>query len=234
MSCIYKLLMGIMTRHLTRWSIDTGIHSAEQKSARPTDGCYEHTYIMKSLVDQARRNKKLALAWLDIRNAFGSVPHSAITTTLRHLGVPQEVITLITKAYTGASSTIKTPDRLTRSIPVRAGVKQGCPLSPILFNLCIELILRRVKNAASKLKSGQCIHYGTVLSCLAYADDLVLIARSKQALQILLMQLRMLPTSLVFPSVPISERPFPSRPPVNMPRLSSLWTLTSKEITFQR
>ena len=187
MSCIYKLLMGIMARRLTRWSIETGILSAEQKSARPTEGCYEHTYVMKSLVGQARRNKKkLSLAWLDIRNAFGSVPHHAITTTLRYLGVPQELITLILNAYTGASSTFKTPDGLTRSIPVRAGVKQGCPLSPILFNLCIKLILRRVKNAASKLKSGQCIHYGTVISCLAYADDLVLIARSKQALQNLL------------------------------------------------
>ena len=187
MSCIYKLLMGIMARRLTRWSIEMGILSAEQKSARPTEGCYKHTYILKSIVGQSRRNKKkLSLAWLDIRNAFGSVPHSAIITTLRHLGVPEELITLISNAYRGASSTVKTPDGLTRSIPVRAGVKQGCPLSPIFFNLCIELILRRIKNAASKLKSGQCNHYGTVLSCLAYADDLVLIVRSKQALQILL------------------------------------------------
>ena len=74
MSGIYKLLMGILAKRLTRWSIDAGILSPEQKSARPTEGCYEHTYILKSLVGQARRNKKkLSLAWLDIRNAFGSV-----------------------------------------------------------------------------------------------------------------------------------------------------------------
>ena len=110
MSCIYKLLMGIMARRLTRWSIETGILSAEQKSARPTEGCYEHTYVMKSLVGQARRNKKkLSLAWLDIRNAFGSVPHHAITTTLRYLGVPQELITLILNAYTGRHPRSKHP-----------------------------------------------------------------------------------------------------------------------------
>ena len=74
----------------------------------------------------------------------------------------------------------------TRAIPIRAGVKQGCPLSPILFNLCIEVILRRVKAAAAKLKSGNCVHYGTALSCLAYADDLVIVACSKAALQLLL------------------------------------------------
>ena len=71
-------------------------------------------------------------------------------------------------------------------LPVPFRVKQGCPLSPILFNLSIELILRPVKEAASKLKSGQCDHYGTPISCLAYADDLVIVARSQHALQLLL------------------------------------------------
>ena len=187
MSCVYKLLMGIIAKRLTRWSIDAGILSPEQKCARPTEGCYEHTYILKSLVGQARRNKKkLSVAWLDIRNAFGSVPHATILNTLRHIGVPDDLISLIMNAYTGASSTFKTPNGETRAIPIRAGVKQGCPLSPILFNLCVELILRRVKDAASKLKSGNCVHYGSPLSCLAYADDIVIVARSKEALQRLL------------------------------------------------
>lgn len=149
MSCIYKLLMGIIAKRLTRWSVDLGILSEEQKSARPTEGCYEHTYILKAGVGQARRNKK-KLAWLDLRNAFGSVPHSVIITTLRYLEVPEELVTLISNAYSGASSTIKTPDGLTRSNAIRAVVKLGCPLSPILFNLCIELIVRRIKSAAAE------------------------------------------------------------------------------------
>ena len=82
MSCIYKLLMGIMAKRLTCWSIDMGLLSDEQKSARLTEGCFEHAYILKSIVGQAQRNKKrLSLAWLDICNAFGSVPHSVIITT---------------------------------------------------------------------------------------------------------------------------------------------------------
>ena len=179
MSCVYKLLMGIMAKRITRWAIDTGILSLEQKCARPTEGCYEHTYILKSLVGQARRDKKkLCVAWLDIRNAFGSIPHSTILHTLRHLGAPEELVSFVMNAYTGAATTIRTPDGTTRAIPIRAGVKQGCPLSPILFNLCIELILRRVKSAATKLKAGQCVHYGSLLSCLAYADDLVIVARN--------------------------------------------------------
>ena len=187
MSCIYKLFMGTIARRMTKWSIETGILSEEQKSAKPSEGCYEHTYIIKSLVGQARRNKKkLSMAWLDIRNAFGSVPHHTIRTTLCHIGAPTELISLIMNAYTGATTVIKTPNGNTTAILIQAGVKRGCPLSPILFNLCIELILRQVKAAAAKLKSGSCSHYGSLVSCLAYADDPLIIARSKNALQILL------------------------------------------------
>ena len=189
MSVIYKLFMGVMAKRLTSWSIDAGVLSDEQKSARPSEGCYEHTYLLKSLVaDARRRKKKLFLAWLDIRNAFGSVPHATIRSVLRHIGVPADLVTLVLNAYTGATSVIRTPQGDTPAIPLRAGVKQGCPLSPILFNLCIELILRMVKAKASKLKSGACVYHGLTISCLAYADDLVIIARSARALQDLLDQ----------------------------------------------
>ena len=68
MSVIYKLFMGVMAKRLTKWSIDAGVLSDEQKSARPSEGCYEHTYLLKSLVADARRRKqKLFLAWLDTR-----------------------------------------------------------------------------------------------------------------------------------------------------------------------
>ena len=62
MSCIYKLFMVTMAKRLTKWSTQTGILSEKQKSAQPSEGCYEHTYILKSWVGQAWRNKRLSLA----------------------------------------------------------------------------------------------------------------------------------------------------------------------------
>ena len=127
MSVIYKLFMGVMAKRLTRWSIDAGVISDEQKSARPLEGCYEHTYLLKSLVaDSRRRKQKLFLAWLDIRNAFGSFPHTTICSVLRHVGVLSNLVTLILNTYTGATSVIRTPQGDTPAIPLRAGVKQGC------------------------------------------------------------------------------------------------------------
>ncbi|XP_046856073.1 uncharacterized protein LOC124449166 [Xenia sp. Carnegie-2017] len=187
MSTMYKLFMGVLAKRLTKWSIYNGILSDEQKSARPSEGCYEHTFLLKSIVaDSRRRKQKLCMAWLDIRNAFGSISHDVIRSSLQHIGVPADMIQLIGNAYSGASTTIKTPAGSTASIPIRAGVKQGCPLSPIIFNLCMELILRMVKSKASQLRSGVCKFQSRTVSCLAYADDLVLLARSPDALQQLL------------------------------------------------
>ena len=186
MSCIYKLLMGIIAKRLTSWAITNNLLSNEQKSAHPSEGCYEHTFLLQSIVGDARRlQKNIYLAWLDLKNAFGSIPHSAISTTLSHMGIPPSLIEFIMNAYTGASTRILTSVGLTE-VPVLAGVKQGCPLSPILFNLTIELIIRSIKNTAKSDPCGPALHHKIPLSTLAYADDLVLVAHHKISLRNLL------------------------------------------------
>ena len=73
MSCLYKLVMGVIAKRLTSWAIDNDLLSKEQKSARPSEGCYEHTFLLQSIIGEARRSHKNAfVAWLDLRNAFGS------------------------------------------------------------------------------------------------------------------------------------------------------------------
>ncbi len=185
MSCIYKLFMSIMANRLVNYSIDNNFMSSSQKSARPNEGCYEHTYILQSLVLDAKHHQKnLFLAWLDLRNAFGSIPHDVITITLSHLGVPDSVVNLVKNVYTNASTEVRTPTGTTPSIHINAGVKQGCPLSPILFNLCIEIILRVVSTRGHQI--GPTKHFNGEISVLAYADDLVIVAKTKEKLQQLL------------------------------------------------
>ncbi len=185
MSCIYKLFMSVMADRLVNYSIENNFMSSYQKSARPSEGCYEHTFILQSLVlDAKRHNKNLCMAWLDLRNAFGSVSHDVILVTLSHLGVPDSVVNLIKNIYTNASTEVRTSAGVTPGIPIKAGVKQGCPLSPILFNLCVEIILRAISLKGHT--NGPVKHFNGEISVLAYADDLVLLAKNKDALQNLL------------------------------------------------
>ncbi|KAG6929490.1 hypothetical protein G0U57_005580, partial [Chelydra serpentina] len=122
--------------------------------------------------------KQCAIAWLDLANAFGSIPHHHIFDTLQEFGMPESFLRLIRELYEGCSTTIRLVERETAEIPIRSGVKQGCPLSPIIFNLAMEPLLRAISDGAD----GFDLHDERV-SVLAYADDLVLIADDPERLQ---------------------------------------------------
>ena len=136
MSCLYKLLMAVLAKRMTSFAIHNDIHSNEQKSARPSEGCYEHAFLLESVVNDARRQPRpLCLAWLDVQNAFGSIPYDALLTTLSHMGFPADLVLMISQIYIGATTEVVTPLGKTPPIPIHSGIKQGCPLSAILFNL---------------------------------------------------------------------------------------------------
>ena len=86
MSCIYKLFIGTLSKRLSSWAIQHNILSQEQNSARPTEGCYKHTFLLKSILRDARVTKScLFIAWLDLHNTFGSIPLPATSSTLASL-----------------------------------------------------------------------------------------------------------------------------------------------------
>ena len=187
MSCLYKLLMAIPAKRITNFSIANDLLLAEQKSARRSEGCYEHAFLLESIVNDARRQPRpLYLARLDIRNPFGSIPHTTLLSTLSHMGFPKPLIDMIGNVYTGATTEVLTPIGKTPLIPIHSGIKQGCPLSAILFNLTLELILRKCSAKAMTSPQGPLKHHGIALSVLAYADDLVIMARNADSLQLLL------------------------------------------------
>ena len=99
--------MGIIAKHLTAWAITNDLLSKEQKSACPGEGCYEHTFLLQSLVGDVRRvQKNIFLSWLDLRNAFGSILHQVISSTLKHMGAPLSLVEFIMNSYTNASTKV--------------------------------------------------------------------------------------------------------------------------------
>jgi hypothetical protein len=124
-----------MAARVSKFAVDNNLMSSEQKSARPSEGCHEHTFTLQSIVaDCKRNNKNCFFAWLDLRNAFGSISHEVIYSTLTHMGFPESLVDLIKDIYSDATTTVKTSKfDETDPIEVNAGVKQGCPISPILI-----------------------------------------------------------------------------------------------------
>uniref|UniRef100_A0A914VYJ5 Reverse transcriptase domain-containing protein n=1 Tax=Plectus sambesii TaxID=2011161 RepID=A0A914VYJ5_9BILA len=179
---IGKLYASCLAARLTNWCLRYERISPTQKGFMPYEGCLEHNFVLQSCIQDARSSRRTCtIAWLDLRNAFGSVPHDTLFKCLRWTGLSTASIDAIRRLYTDCSTAIRVNEGLTESIAIGAGVKQGCPLSPIVFNLTIEPILRAVRQLHHAYK----IHDQEV-DVLAYADDLALVSDSADGLQALL------------------------------------------------
>ncbi|GIY82485.1 retrovirus-related Pol polyprotein from type-1 retrotransposable element R2 [Caerostris extrusa] len=142
-----------------------------QKGFTPFDGVLEH-FILQRRIEKARSSKShLCVAFLDVSNAFVSLPHSAIRDCLAAIGVGDTFLNLVMDAYSNCFTSIMTSGTRTDPIPISCGVKQGFPLSGLLFNLCIDPVLRTIQGDAADHR------------LLVLADDLVLLAVSQVHLQ---------------------------------------------------
>ena len=111
------------------------LDSHTQKAFLPTvPGVTEHQAKLASIIKAAKRCKRsLAVAWLDIANAYGSVHHSLIQFAMARYHAPPEFCGLLQSWYSGLSATISTEDWVTSPIPLQTGVYQGDPLSVVIF-----------------------------------------------------------------------------------------------------
>ena len=97
---------------------------------------------LAAIISGARKSKcSLAVAWLDISNAYGSVHHSLIQFALRRYHAPLALCNLLHSWYSGLSASISTPDWITPSIPLKIGVYQGDPLSVLIFLTVMATLL---------------------------------------------------------------------------------------------
>ena len=176
---IYKVYAAILARRLASWALQNKKISSSQKGFLPFEGCAEHSFLLRSaLEDSKRRNKTLRVVWLDLKNAFGSVPHNNMWEMMNRLDVPQHFITICREIYEGSSQAIRSAAGFTDPLPVNRGIKQGCPLSPLLFNLVLEGVLPQLE----RTDDGYRFRGGATVSSLAYADDLCLIGTTKDGI----------------------------------------------------
>jgi len=146
-NCLYKIYAAIIAKCIASWAISEGVISTSQKGFLPYEGCFEHSFLLQACLQDSRRKKKnVAIAWLDLKNAFGSVPIDHLLHSMEELGPSGKVVEVVKDIYTGSTTRITISNSRSDPISCSRGVKQGCPLSPILFNLAVEQQLRGVED----------------------------------------------------------------------------------------
>ncbi|GBN32992.1 Retrovirus-related Pol polyprotein from type-1 retrotransposable element R2 [Araneus ventricosus] len=171
-STIYKMFTKCLAARLGDWCEKYNVLSINQKGFTPYDGVVEHNFVLQQRLLLARsRGKEICIAWLDVTNAFGAIPHGAIFEALAAINTGSVFIDIIKDIYCDSATKILTNEGPTNEIPLLSGVKQGCPISGLLFDICIDPIVRT-------LQGDHPVH-----KTLAYADDVCIIAESPSELQ---------------------------------------------------
>ena len=93
------------------------------------------------------------------------------------MGILDHLTCLLINLYAGEETTVRTAHGTTDWLQIRKGVSEGCILSPCLFNLCAEYIMRNtgLEEAQAGIKIS-----GRIISHLRYADDTTLMAESEE------------------------------------------------------
>jgi len=178
---IYKIYAAVLAKRLMDWAMASGSLSEAQKGFLPFEGCHEHNFTLRAMFETCRRRRgKLACFWLDLRNAFGSVPHDLLFLMLERLGIPAEIREIVRDIYCESTFCVRSARGLSAPIESQRGVKQGCPLSPILFNFALEGLLRGL--TALRKECGFAFSDQLRVNSLAFADDLGVFADSESAL----------------------------------------------------
>ena len=123
---------------------------------------------------------------MDYTKAFDCVDHNKLWKILKEMGIPDHLTCLLRNLYADREATVRTGHGTTDWFQIGKGVRQGCILSPCLFNLYAEYNMRNagLEEAQAGMKT-----VGRNSNNLRYADDTTLMAKSEE-LKSLLMKVK--------------------------------------------
>ena len=119
----------------------------------------------------------LCMHFIDCAKDFDCVDHNKLWKILKEKGIPDHLTCLLRNLYPGQEATVRTGHETTDCFKIGKGVRRGCILSPCLFNLYAEYIMRKVglEEAQSGIKIAR-----RNINNLRYADDTTLMAESEE------------------------------------------------------
>lgn len=179
MNILAKVMGMVLNEKIVTWAEQEGVWGEEQNGFRRGRGGIDNLYILKEVIERsAKLGKKLYLTFLDLERAYDTVNRGKLMTLLKHIGVEERVIEVLKSMYENNRVQFTLGNISTKWIENNTGVRQGCVISPTLFNIYLEELIWRIRKADIGVRIGE-----KKLGCLAYADDVVLMAEKKEDME---------------------------------------------------
>ena len=171
LSIVGKIFTKIIQSRLQKYREQTS--REEQAGFRPHRGCYDQIFTIRQLLEERIRcGQRTVVVFIDFRSAFDCIHWSALWKALEAELVPPKIIRLLQQSYSGSSSQVRIRNEMSEVFAIKTGVRQGDVVSPLLFNIVVDTIMRKVFQNGHGVKFGM---DGSVTD-LMFADDIVILA----------------------------------------------------------
>ena len=174
-----KVLNARLTQVIERHDVLGDVQGGFRKGR----GGADNIFVLHTMLWKARaQNQSAHLAFLDITKAYDSVNREVLWSKLAKLGISGKFLTMLKTMYSGDSVGCSVNGTTTRCVYLKRGLRQGCSLSPILFNIYISSIGHNLCVHPDGFPLGRQL----TVSGLLFADDIVLISKTADGLKRLL------------------------------------------------
>ena len=201
-----NILLKIIARRLREYCESVGILPEEQSGFRPNHSTTDMMFVIGRLQDLARKKRILLyVCFIDLTKACDSVDRTLLWTVLARFGMPQNMISVFHQFHDGMRACVRLGGRVcSRWFAVEQGLRQGCVLAPLLFNIFFAAVinvvstrfkadegimealvhLRKKRGAGGRgeATAGESV-LATPLRGILYADDAGVVSQSPEQLR---------------------------------------------------
>ena len=183
----YKILAKVLSNRLKE-CLDVVVH-ASQTYCVPERTIMDNLFLLRDIIDSSKSQElDMGLFSLDQEKAFDRGDHKYLFKTLKAFGFEKRFISWIELMYSRATVLLKVGGGLSRPVPVQRGIRQGCPLSGMLYALAIEPLLHKLRQSLTGLHMADSTN--NTFSVSAYADDITVVIKCQNDIRFLEQKLK--------------------------------------------
>lgn len=176
-----KLFTIMLGNRLNKWNLKSNKISDYQAAYKKGNGCMDHIFVLTSALQHNvhEKNREVFALFVGLSQAFDTVQHEVLWKKLNDKGLSSKFINIVRTIYSKAKARNRTNYAISDWFPIESGVLQGETISPMLWNLYLEDVVKEFDESETiPIKFGE-----SSIHILLYADDIILLGYTIGELQ---------------------------------------------------